>query len=266
MLEIITEGTLDMGLTDKSYEYQEATPPTPQQSTPAMRIGRAEREAVVKVLNDAYLEDRIFPHEHDERLGKALQATTQEELNSIIRDLVVIAPPPPKPPVFSLEKVEKPSPSTVRTADDLPRGGWSLWEVFVTVCILSILVTITFPFAMENSSENFSKLENHINDVSAILTNEALRTNEPLTLTAGEGLGTIRTANNEPLPSTKSEEIENALIQHEDGLGEKWNVTSDGALLTFTTSYGFVLSNDVTCTLDVAVPVGEEPVKNCTVE
>ena len=112
-----------------------------------MRIGRVEREAVVKILNDAYIEDKIFPREHDERIEKALQATTQEELNSTIRDLVIIAPPPPlKPSVFLVEKVEEPPPSTARKTDYLPREGFSLSEFLLTLFIVLTLTAFFPPF------------------------------------------------------------------------------------------------------------------------
>ena len=267
-----------MWLMKKLYSNREV-PPSPQKgSALKMRIGRVEREEVVQILNDAYLEDKIFPHEHGERLEKVLQATTQEELNDTISDLVPVAPPiqtptpslSPQIPTGSVEKVKVENLSPVETQQE-PDGDSVGLFLLLTVMFLSI-VLLVFPFMIflssltKNSSENFSILQNHVSAVSEGLAEEALRANEPLTLVAGEGLGVVRAANGEPLPEIKSEEIQKGLTQNEENFGNKWVVVSDGDLLTFTTNYGFIHSNEVTCTLNVDVPVGKKPVKNCAVE
>lgn len=52
-----------------------------------LRIGRVERDVALKVLEEAYVEERLTLVEYDERMGKVFSATTHEELDFIVEDL-----------------------------------------------------------------------------------------------------------------------------------------------------------------------------------
>ena len=59
------------------------TPPTPE-----LRIGRKERDATLNTLTQAYVDERIPTlEEYDERVEKALSATTQTQLDTLTVDL-----------------------------------------------------------------------------------------------------------------------------------------------------------------------------------
>jgi Domain of unknown function (DUF1707)/Cell wall-active antibiotics response 4TMS YvqF len=65
--------------------------PLPEQVTEAlrMRASDADREKVAAILRDAYVEGRLTPLEHEERLAEVYRATTYGQLAPILRDLPV---------------------------------------------------------------------------------------------------------------------------------------------------------------------------------
>jgi Domain of unknown function (DUF1707) len=70
----------------------------------SMRAGNADRERVVKLLNDAFAEGRLDVGELDERVSRAYSAKTLGELDPLIADLPVprqevhpVRPVPPHP-------------------------------------------------------------------------------------------------------------------------------------------------------------------------
>jgi hypothetical protein len=52
-----------------------------------MRTSRAEREQVVDILKDAFVEDRLTKDEFDSRVGGALASRTHADLNALTADL-----------------------------------------------------------------------------------------------------------------------------------------------------------------------------------
>ena len=55
---------------------------------PEPRIGRKERDTTLNILTQAYVEERIpTREEYDERVEKALSATTQTQLDTLTVDL-----------------------------------------------------------------------------------------------------------------------------------------------------------------------------------
>lgn len=63
-----------------------------------MRAGDADRERVVEQLRAALDEGRLDLHEFDERLQAAYAAKTYGDLDALLTDLPVAAPPVPKGP------------------------------------------------------------------------------------------------------------------------------------------------------------------------
>jgi len=54
---------------------------------PDLRIGDAERDMTTRQLRECYAQGRLTMDEFNDRLGKALAATTQPELDRLTRDL-----------------------------------------------------------------------------------------------------------------------------------------------------------------------------------
>jgi len=77
--------------------------PDPQAAALAMRASDADRERVAEVLREAYVEGRLSPSEHEERLSAVYAATTFGELVPVLTDLPV---PPGTLPVPESRGVE----------------------------------------------------------------------------------------------------------------------------------------------------------------
>ena len=61
--------------------------------------GDADRDRAANVLRDAFAEGRLTPEEYEERIGRAYQARTYQELDVITADVPRPMPPPqPFPP------------------------------------------------------------------------------------------------------------------------------------------------------------------------
>lgn len=67
-----------------------------------MRASDADRDAVAGILREAYVEGRLTPVEHEERLAETYRATTYGELVPVLRDL----PVPPGTLVLSTPGVD----------------------------------------------------------------------------------------------------------------------------------------------------------------
>jgi hypothetical protein len=63
--------------------------PDPVSEALRMRASDADREKVAGILRDAYVEGRLTPIEHEERLAEAYRATTYGDLAPVLRDLPV---------------------------------------------------------------------------------------------------------------------------------------------------------------------------------
>jgi Domain of unknown function (DUF1707) len=65
---------------------------------PDLRIGDAERDVTTRQLRECFAQGRLTIDEFNDRLGKALSATTQPELDRLTRDLPpVMSSPAPLP-------------------------------------------------------------------------------------------------------------------------------------------------------------------------
>jgi hypothetical protein len=64
---------------------------------PGMLASDAARERVVEVLNQAFVEGRLLPEEHGERLGRAYAARTYGDLDALTAD-IPRRMPGPRPP------------------------------------------------------------------------------------------------------------------------------------------------------------------------
>jgi len=74
-------------------------PDVPEPRQPVLRVGDAERQAVVARLQSALDEGRLDLHEFDERAGKAYAAKTQADLAPLTADLPAQPGNTPRPPV-----------------------------------------------------------------------------------------------------------------------------------------------------------------------
>jgi len=63
-------------------------------SGPDLRIGDAERDVVTRQLRECFAQGRLTMDEFNDRLGKALAATTQTELDRLTQDLPPTRPSP----------------------------------------------------------------------------------------------------------------------------------------------------------------------------
>jgi hypothetical protein len=61
---------------------------------PDLRIGDAERDVATRHLRECFAQGRLTMDEFNDRLGQALSATTQRELDRLTSDLPAAAPPP----------------------------------------------------------------------------------------------------------------------------------------------------------------------------
>lgn len=79
-----------------------------------MRASDADRDAYIKVLQDAYLEGRLTKTEYDDRLAAALKAVTYADLLPLLHDLPVPhdLPGPPRAVVTRHQGVDVASPTS----------------------------------------------------------------------------------------------------------------------------------------------------------
>jgi len=61
---------------------------------PDLRIGDAERDVTTRQLRECFAQGRLTIDEFNDRLGRALSATTQPELDRLTRDLPPVMPSP----------------------------------------------------------------------------------------------------------------------------------------------------------------------------
>jgi hypothetical protein len=63
-------------------------------SGPDLRIGDAERDVTTRQLRECFAQGRLTMDEFNDRLGKALAATTQADLDGLTQDLPPTTPSP----------------------------------------------------------------------------------------------------------------------------------------------------------------------------
>lgn len=111
-----------------------------------LRAGNAEREIVVRRLNDAFGEGRLDLNELDQRIAEAYAAKTMGDLRPLLADLPLpsgrpvpvsrpAAPTPPRPaPLISTDN---------RAVQHVTgRPGWIRWQYYVwtSIVVLNIVV------------------------------------------------------------------------------------------------------------------------------
>lgn len=89
-------------------------------SGPDLRIGDAERDVTTRQLRECFAQGRLTMDEFNDRLGKALAATTQAELDRLTYDLPPTTPSPAPLPYTAGYRGDP------RYADNPHRdyGGW----------------------------------------------------------------------------------------------------------------------------------------------
>jgi hypothetical protein len=132
-------------------------------SGPDLRIGDAERDVTTRQLRECFAQGRLTIDEFNDRLGQALAATTQTELDRLTQDLPLTRPSPaPLPHTAGYRGDQRYAASPQRD-----HGGWQghgarsgcggmrsrlmtvLAGLFVLVLMLSTVITplrMLFPF------------------------------------------------------------------------------------------------------------------------
>ncbi len=113
-----------------------------------LRAGNAEREVVVRRLNDAFGEGRLDLAELDQRIAQAYAAKTMGELRPLLADLpvssgrpaaAVARPRPPAPP----RPVPQARHVTGRVAGELAgRPAWIRWQYYAWSSAVAINVVV----------------------------------------------------------------------------------------------------------------------------
>lgn len=112
-----------------------------------LRAGNAEREVVVRRLNDAFGEGRLELDELDQRIAQAYAAKTMGDLRPLLSDLPVslgrpgsVARPAPAAPV------RPPMPArevTGRLAGEISgRPGWIRWQYYAWTSAVAINLVV----------------------------------------------------------------------------------------------------------------------------
>ena len=114
--------------------------PEPGDEPSRLRVGDAERDAVVARLQDAHVEGRLDAVELEERLGTALAARTQADLDPLLADLPSAGRSPARAPSSSVTArvTGEPGLQVSRTVlGDLVRtGAWRLGAQHSAVAVL----------------------------------------------------------------------------------------------------------------------------------
>jgi len=113
-----------------------------------LRAGNAEREVVVRRLNDAFAEGRLELGELDQRIGQAYAAKTLGELRPLLSDL----PPasgrlPAGPARPGSTHPARPGPaarevSTRVTTGLVRRPAWIRWQYYVWTSVVALNVVV----------------------------------------------------------------------------------------------------------------------------
>ena len=90
-----------------------------------LRASTADREQVIDLLKDAFVQDRLTKDEFDSRVGQAFAARTQADLAALSADLPA-APAPAKSPPWRPENTSvKNSARVIAAATMLTAGAWA---------------------------------------------------------------------------------------------------------------------------------------------
>ena len=89
-----------------------------------LRASTADREQVIDLLKDAFVQDRLTKDEFDSRVGQAFVARTQADLAALSADLPA-APAPVKPPWRPENTSVKNSARVIAAATVLTAGAWA---------------------------------------------------------------------------------------------------------------------------------------------
>jgi hypothetical protein len=113
-----------------------------------LRAGNAEREVVVRRLNDAFGEGRLELTELDQRIAQAYAAKTLGDLRPLLADLPASSGRPvgsvARPASMPLARPAQPvSQFSGRVAGELARRpGWIRWQYYVWSSIVALNVVI----------------------------------------------------------------------------------------------------------------------------
>ncbi|HYT10864.1 MAG TPA: DUF1707 domain-containing protein [Mycobacteriales bacterium] len=101
----------------------------------SMRAGNADRERVVRALNDAFAEGRLDVGELDERVSRAYAAKTLDQLGPLTADLPV--------PRHEVERTRGAAPQPGWPAREVEPGGeHRAWRRAVTGAVAVFLVNV----------------------------------------------------------------------------------------------------------------------------
>lgn len=107
----------------------------------ARRIGDSERDQAAELLRDHMAAGRLEHAEFDERLGQALVARTQPELDALFVDLPTLRPGEGAG-AYPGAGMARPGPAPLApdpSAMPEPRPWWTHWGVFAAALMLTVL-------------------------------------------------------------------------------------------------------------------------------
>jgi hypothetical protein len=104
-----------------------------------LRIGDAERDATVELLNRHFAEGRLTKLEHEERTTSALTATTQRDLDALLADL-------PHPQRSGRSPVRRPWPAPWAAFGLVRLALLAMVAVFIAVHVVPVLALLALCF------------------------------------------------------------------------------------------------------------------------
>lgn len=120
-------------------------PPRPFASTPALRVGDAERQHACAVLSDHYAAGRLDFTEFTARQEAALHATTGIELGGLLRDLPPVAGPLGMPAPWAAATAQPP---VAATDPSRPNAASPLLTLFRLLLGLGFVGTVLMSWVM----------------------------------------------------------------------------------------------------------------------
>ena len=110
---------------------------------PGLRASDADREAVVRRLQDAHAEGRITLEELSERLDRAAAARTMGDLEQLTRDIPRAAGPVAAAPASAAQ----PSHTEPAAATGVDRTTRQVWIAYLSACVVTTLIWLVISLA-----------------------------------------------------------------------------------------------------------------------
>lgn len=112
-----------------------AKPVSPGNDSPAgLRISDQDRQKAVEALGSHFAEGRLQLSEYEDRVGRASDATTADDLNALFVDLPALKPDAPLMPMYSASEVER-----ARLNGSRPKTGIMMLTIIGAIIATALL-------------------------------------------------------------------------------------------------------------------------------